>query len=177
MGEHERGSSLLALPASHANRGHALEQLIVRANAVYRAHGRAVIHKVPTSWVPIRYGSKIVSAKVEEKAAVDFIGHIVLPGGPLPVAFDAKEVSKSDRWPLSRFGQHQYEYLRDCARTGAFSFVLIGYWELQRFFALPFPELEKRWTAWKTKSGTASVKAGENGLIEVRFAGYLDFLF
>ncbi|MCL6557754.1 MAG: Holliday junction resolvase RecU [Firmicutes bacterium] len=161
---------------SLANRGQTLEHLIVQANAVYRAQGRAVIHKVPTAWVPIRRGPKIVSAKVEEKAAVDFIGHVALPGGPLPVAFDAKEVSRGDRWSLLKLEEHQYEYLKDCARTGAFSFVLIGYWQLQRFFILPFVDLEKRWEAWKSGSGSASVKAGEPGLMEVKFLDYLLFL-
>jgi len=160
-----------------ANRGSSLENLVIIANAAYRSQGLAVIHKVPTAWVPIRRGLKIVGAKVEEKAAVDFIGHAALPGGPLPVAFDAKEVSKGDRWPLSRLEQHQYEYLKDCALTGAFSFVLIGYWQLQRFFVLPFGELEKRWAAWKSGTGPASVRAGETGLVGVRFLDYLNFLF
>ncbi|MGB9825040.1 MAG: Holliday junction resolvase RecU, partial [Desulfofundulus sp.] len=111
-----------------------------------------------------------------EKAAVDFLGHVLLPSGPLPLVFDAKEVSRGDRWPLSKLEQHQYEYLRDCALTGAFSFVLIGFWELERFFVLPFSELERRWTAWKNKTGPASVRAGEPGLVEVRFPGYLSFL-
>jgi len=160
-----------------ANRGQTLEKLVVQANAMYRAQGKAVIHKVPTAWVPIRQGSKIVSAKVEEKAAVDFIGHVALPDGPaLPVVFDAKEVSKGDRWALSKLEEHQYEYLKDCARTGAFSFVLIGYWQLQRFFVLPFAELERRWEAWKSGNGPASVKVGEAGLIEVKFLDYLKFL-
>jgi len=159
-----------------ANRGQTLEKLVVQANAIYRTQDRAVIHKVPTAWVPIRQGSRIVSAKVEEKAAVDFIGHIALPSGPLPVAFDVKEVSRGDRWPLSKLEPHQYEYLKDCARTGAFSFVLIGYWQLQRFFVLPFPELQKRWDAWKSGDGPAGVRAGEVGLIKVEFLGYLKFL-
>ncbi|OPX91708.1 MAG: Holliday junction resolvase RecU [Pelotomaculum sp. PtaB.Bin104] len=172
------GCVLVSSPSiiSLANRGQALEKLVVQANVMYRARGRAVIHKVPTAWVPIRRGSKIVSAKVEERAAVDFIGHVALPAGPLPVYFDAKEVSRGNRWPLSKLEQHQYDYLRDCAQTGAFSFVLIGYWQIQRFFVLPFAELERRWGAWKRGNGPASIKAGEPGLIEVKFLDYLSFL-
>ena len=96
---------------SLSNRGQTLEKLVIQANVVYRVQGRAAIHKVPTAWVPIRSGSRIVSAKVEEKAAVDFIGHVALPDGPLPIAFDTKEVSKGDRWPLSKLELHQYEYV------------------------------------------------------------------
>ncbi len=160
--------------ASLANRGTALEDLVARANVLYRSRRAAVIHKVPTAWLPIRGpGGKIVSAKVDRKASVDFIGHVLLPGGPLPVAFDVKEVSKGSRWPLSRLEEHQYEYLRDSALTGAFSFVLIGFWESRKFFILPFAELESRWAAWKAGTGPASVKAGESGLVETSFMDYL----
>jgi recombination protein U len=160
-----------------ANRGSALEDLVVCANEAYRSKKLAVIHKVPTAWLPLRGpNGRIVSAKVEKKASVDFLGHVVTPGGPLPVTFDAKEIAKGNRWPLAKLEPHQYEYLRDCAETGAFSFVLLGFWELERFFVLPFPELEKRWAAWKKRTGPASVAAGDSGLIEVKFLDYLNFL-
>ncbi|MCL6612745.1 MAG: Holliday junction resolvase RecU [Peptococcaceae bacterium] len=161
--------------ANLANRGAALEDLVARANDSYRSRKVAVIHKVPTAWLPVRGpGGKIVSAKVDRKASVDFLGHVLLPGGPLPLAFDVKEVSKGCRWPLSKLEEHQYEYLRDSALTGAFSFVLIGFWELQQFFILPFTKLEPRWAAWKAGIGPASVKAGESGLVET---GFLDYLY
>ncbi|RJO62793.1 MAG: recombinase [Dehalococcoidia bacterium] len=162
---------------NHANRGKTLEDLIISSNQLYREKKIALIHKVPTEWLPIRDRSgKIMSAKVDKKSAVDFLGHINSPKAIIPLSFDAKEVARGDRWPLPKLEDHQYEYLKDSAETGAFSFLLIAYWELQKFFVLPFPELEKRWQAWKTKTGPASVKAGENGLIEVRFMRYLDFL-
>jgi recombination protein U len=152
-----------------ANRGSALEDLVVRANEFYRSKKLAVIHKVPTAWLPLRGSDgRIVSAKVEKKASVDFLGHVATLKGSLPVAFDAKEVTKGNRWPLSRLELHQYEYLRDCAETGAFSFVLIAFWELQRFFVLPFAEIGKM--------GSKSVIAGSSALIEVFFLNYLDFL-
>lgn len=162
----------------HANRGRAFEELIEMANAAYRARGLAVIHKVPTEWVPLRGGrGEIVSAKVTRKAAVDFIGHVLLPSGhALPVAFDAKEVSKGCRWPLSKLEEHQYGYLADCSRTGACAFVLIAFWEPGRFFVLPFSELARHRAARESGGGPASVRAGENGLVEVWFSGYLDFL-
>jgi recombination protein U len=161
---------------SYANRGATLEDLIASANIIYRNRKEAVIHKVPTAWVPIRgAGGKIVSAKVEEKAAVDFLGHIYLSTGPLPLAFDAKEVSNGNRWPLSRLEEHQYEYLKDSYLTGAFAFVLLGFWQSQRFYVLPFVELGHRWDVWKN-GGRASVKAGEAGLIEIKFLDYLSFL-
>lgn len=163
--------------SSHANRGSALEELVELANSGYRNRKAGVIHKVPSKWLPIRVGKKIVSAKITVQASVDFLGHIITRTGPLPIAFDSKEVSKGNRWPLINLEEHQYEYLRDNNQTGAFAFVLIGYWEFQRFYILPFNELERRWKAWKDKTGPASVRDGEPGLIKVEFTNYLDILF
>jgi recombination protein U len=163
---------------TRANRGQALEELIMLANDHYRANRIGVIHKVPTEWKPIRgkaSGSGIISAKVEKKASVDFLGHISTKNGPLPLAFDAKETIR-DRWPLSNLEQHQFEYLRDSHETGAFAFLLIGYWTHQRFFILPFPELESRWTAWKAGTGPASIRITDARLLEVKFFDYLNFL-
>ena len=39
---------------SHANRGRPFEELLKMANARYQAAGRAVVHKVPTEFLPIR---------------------------------------------------------------------------------------------------------------------------
>lgn len=163
-----------------ANRGEALEELVIMANESYRTNKKAVIHKVPTEWKPIRGFVKgkyrIVSAKVEKQAAVDFLGHVKLKKRTLPLAFDVKEVSNGVRFPLLRVEPHQYDYLKDSAITGAFSFVLIAFWEIDKFYILPFDELDKRWIKWKKKTGPASVKAGESGLIEVKFTDYLNFL-
>lgn len=154
-----------------------MEDLVRLANAAYRARKVAVIYKVPTEWVPIRdERGRIAAAKVERKAAVDFLGHVLLPSGrAVPVAFDVKEVRRGDRWPLAKLPAHQYEYLADCAATGAVAFVLIAFWDLPRFYVLPFAELERRVEA-RQSGGLASVRAGEPGLIEVRFPDYLDFV-
>lgn len=168
----------MAASALQANRGRALEELVAAANAVYRARGLAVIHKVPTAWVPLRDGrGRVAGAKVAEKAAVDFMGCVRLADGRgLPVFFDAKEVARGPRWPLLRLEPHQYEFLGDGARAGAFSFVLVAFWEERRFVVLPFAALEQRWAAWKA-GGPASVRWGEEDLLEVRFPGYLDFFW
>ncbi len=142
----------------------------------YRSRKIAVIHKVPSKWLPIRVNKKIVSAKITEKAAVDFIGHTITHSGPLPVTFDTKEVSYGEKWYLRRLEEHQYEYLRDSYQTGAYSFVLIAFWELQKFYVLPFKEIDKRWKEWRSKTGPAFVLAGDPRLIRVSFTGYLDFL-
>ena len=162
----------------HANRGLALEQLIITANEHYFTSRTAIIDKVPTEWIPIRQGNKFVSAKVERKSSVDFRGHVVLPDGiTLPVAFDAKEVLAGDKWYLRYLKEHQYDYLEAHHEAQGYSFILIVFWQLNKFFVLPFPVLKQRWFAWKAGAGPAHVKADDTGLIEIRFLNYLDFLF
>jgi len=161
---------------THANRGSALENLITLSNAVYRSRRLAVIHKVPTAWLPVRDGAgKIFTAKVEEKAAVDFIGHVRVDGRSVPVAFDAKE-TRQDRWPLSKLEEHQYEYLADCHATGACAFILIGFTAQDRYFILPFDNLRNRWDRWKREGRLASVRVDDPTLVEVKFPTYLGWL-
>lgn len=158
----------------YANRGRTLEDLIELSNERYRRAGQGVIHRVPAAWLPIRDGrGRIVSAKIEKKAAVDFIGHILtVHRRPLPVVFDAKEVSKGKRWSLVRLEEHQYQYLADSARTGAIAFVLIAFWEYDKFFVLPFAALEEKVRAYRS-GGAASVKITDTALLEVSFPDYL----
>jgi len=63
-------------PLSLANRGRGLELMVERSNDVYRAGGEALVHKVPSEWIPIRGAAgRIVTAKISRRAAVDFLGY------------------------------------------------------------------------------------------------------
>lgn len=139
---------------SHANRGQALEELIIILNGRYRAQGKAVIHKVPTAWLPIRGSTgKIISAKVEEKAAVDFMGRY----GVMPIAFDAKHTQEHRiRW--DRVEPHQEKFLDDWTKDGkSIGFVLVGY-DMRQFFVVP-------WVVWK--SGLMGWRQGEEASIKI----------
>lgn len=118
----------------HANRGRALENLIDIANEKYYRAGKAVIVKQHTHWIPIRDRTgRIVSAKVEHKAVVDYKGTVKDLG---PISFDAKETS-SDRWYLSKLEPHQLEHLIKAREVGDICFILIAFWRYSRFFILP----------------------------------------
>ncbi|MDI6872125.1 MAG: Holliday junction resolvase RecU [Bacillota bacterium] len=136
---------------NRANRGRSFEELIELANAQYRARGVAVVHKVPTAWLPLRDGEgRIRSAKVEQKAAVDFLGTY----RGRPIAFDAKHCS-ADRVRWDRVEPHQAEFLTDWMNGGGVSFILVGF-QMSRFFLVP-------WGAWlraltdQAKSRRASI--------------------
>lgn len=120
---------------SYANRGSALEELIIICNQIYARDGIALIHKVPTEWIPLRDRTgKIFSAKVEHKAAVDFLGTF----RGRPVAFDAKH-TKEGRISWSRLESHQREFLLRWENCGGLAFVLVG-WDMKRFYLVPIQE-------------------------------------
>lgn len=116
-------------------RGSALEQLVDITNRRYYDRNLAVITKQHTKWLPIRGpDGKIITAKVDEKATVDYRGSIKNKGA---VAFDAKETHE-DRWYLSRLESHQYEFLSKCFLMGDYAFILIAFWKHNKLFILPF---------------------------------------
>lgn len=95
--------------------------MVELANAYYLANNIAVVVKVPTEWLPIRgHDGRVVSAKVERRSSVDFIGHV----GGRPVAFDVKECS-GGRWSLGQLKEHQVTFLRNWRACGGLAFILL----------------------------------------------------
>lgn len=138
---------------SQANRGQVLEYMLQLSNDQYRARGMALVHKVPTAWVPLRdrFG-KVVNAKVETKAAVDFLG---VSGQGVPLAFDAKETA-DDRWPLRHIENHQAYFLEQWHACGGAAFIVVRFWRRDRTYLVPWPELGDRLNKWK-EGGAASI--------------------
>jgi recombination protein U len=134
-----------------------------------------VIHKVPTAWIPLRDShGRVVNAKVEEKAAVDFLG--VYRGRPL--AFDAKHCS-GDRIRWDRVEDHQAQFLEDWTRNGGIGFVLVGF-GMRRFFVVPWVVWRESLLAWKRKEEQASITAErllQRWEIPVGGSVALDYLF
>jgi len=114
---------MTTLGSPHANRGRTLELVLEQSNAVYRERGIALVHKVPTAWLPIRGSSgKIITAKVDEPTCVDFLG--VYRGRA--IAFDAKE-TRQQRWPVSAVTGLQLRWLEDWDRAGGTGFLVVQY--------------------------------------------------
>lgn len=131
-------------PAGHtynraqANKGKPFEDFLLFVHDAYQKQGDAVIHKVPTEFIPLRDGAgKIVNVKVERKSCVDYLGRY----GSIPVAVEAKH-TEDDRIRWDRVEPHQADYLDDfCKDPQAVGIVLVSF-SLRRFFAVP-------WQAWK----------------------------
>jgi len=130
------------------------EAMIEHTNQLYRRLGVALVHKVPTEWKPIRNGSgAIISAKVERKAAVDFLG--VWEKGSL--AFDAKSTILENRWYLKNLDPEQYRFLLDHRNICPFGsqFILLGFMKLNVCFIVDIDYLEQKWNRWKDGGGAS----------------------
>lgn len=136
----------------NAKKGDPFEDLLILTNNQYKSQKVAVIHKIPTAWIPIRGAvqepnslgypqaqgkTKIVGAKVEDKAVVDFLGRY----HGLPIAIEAKHTeSETIRW--DRVEQHQEEFLDNWTYNGeGIGIVLVSY-QLRQFYMVP-------WKVWK----------------------------
>jgi recombination protein U len=133
------------------------ESLIEHANRLYRNTGAAVIEKQHTLCTPLRNGTgRIVNAKYETKATVDYMGRY----GERPIAFEAKHCAE-DRIDLKRVEPHQRDFLRDwTARWPAIGFVLVSF-GFTDFYLIP-------WDCWDA-AVTARAKGTTSGIrLEVR---------
>ena len=93
--------------ASKANRGKPFEDFINFANEKYQAKGIAVMHKVPTEFIPLRgEHGQVANCKVERKSCVDYLGRF----RDIPVAVEAKH-TQGARIDFSAVQDHQAEYL------------------------------------------------------------------
>ena len=139
----------------HGNRGKAFEESIIMVNQIYKARGKAIITKVPTEWIPIRQGGKIVSAKVENKSIVDFLGSY----NGQSIAFNAKESLSSDRIRWAELKAHQQDFWDRHYKTGGISFVFVNF-KGGRYFAVPWKVWEYGLDVWLS-GGVASIHINE----------------
>lgn len=135
----------------HANRGQQFEEYLNYIHRMYKSQKRALIEKVPTEWKPLRNGTgKIVSAKVEHKAIVDYLGIYK----SMPIAFDAKHTLES-RIELRALEPHQADFLRLWMGLGGISLVLVSF-NMQYVVVVPFEFWDVHSEAWKA-GGAASI--------------------
>lgn len=125
--------------ASKANRGQEFETFINFANEKYQAKGVAVMHKVPTEFIPLRgAGGQVTSCKVDRKSCVDYLGRYA----DIPVAVEAKH-TQGARIDFSAVQEHQADYLDTWMSGGGrqLAFVAVSF-NMNRFFMVP-------WEFWK----------------------------
>ena len=124
---------------SRGLRGSGLEDLVNATNAFYREHGLALVQKIPTPIVPVKFDKaehRITDAYFEKDSTVDYIG--VVQG--IPVCFDAKE-SKTDTFELRNIHEHQYQFMKEFEAQGGVSFILLQFTMRQDAYYMTFKEL------------------------------------
>ncbi len=128
----KRGSS-----TSYGGRGAQLENLLNFTNELYERHEIALVQKIPTPITPISMqGNMISKAFFAEKSTVDYIG--TYRGRAL--CFDAKECHE-DTFPLKNVHEHQIRYMQMFEKCGGLSFLIIYYTKYEKFYFMPFQEL------------------------------------
>lgn len=129
---------------SKANRGRPFEEFLKFVHERYKDAGLAVVHKVPTEFLPLRgRNGQIANCKVEHKSCVDFLGRYKTTA----VAIEAKH-TESDRISFSRIEEHQADFLDFWDIPGAAALVLVSF-GLKRFFAVPWVFWKAARNAWK----------------------------
>ena len=99
---------------SRGLRGSTFENLINSTNEYYRKAGLALVQKIPTPIVPLKFDSEkklITEAYFEKDSTVDYIGVVQ----EIPICFDAKEChTLLGRHPQE--GREFYEGIRAAGR-------------------------------------------------------------
>lgn len=133
-----------------ANRGRDFEEFINFANSKYQTQGVAVMHKVPTEFLPLRNSrGQVTSCKVTHKSCVDYLGHFQ----GIPVAVEAKS-TQAARMDFSAVQDHQAAFLDDWMDAGGkMAFVTICY-GMKRYFSVPWPFWKAARDAWEQHKRT-----------------------
>ncbi|MBR3539608.1 MAG: Holliday junction resolvase RecU [Eubacterium sp.] len=124
---------------SRGLRGSGLENLVNHTNEYYRRNRLALVQKIPTPIVPVRFEKsthRITDAYFEKDSTVDYIG--VVQG--IPVCFDAKE-SKTDTFELRNIHPHQIHFMQEFEDQGGISFILLHFTMRNDFYYMTFREL------------------------------------
>lgn len=131
------------------HRGDTFEEIINLANSGYKARGVALIQKIATPMKPIRKGSKIVSAYYEEKSTLDYIG--IYKGAA--IAFDAKETSNKNNFPLGNIKDHQIRFMTEWEQSGGIAFLVVNFKVHNKTYRLSLETLKPYWNEYKKNPG------------------------
>ncbi len=126
-------------------RGSAFEELINMTNDVYKQRYVAIIQKIPTPITPVKLDKEhgqITLAYFDRQSTVDYIG--VVQG--IAICFDAKE-TREKRLPLQNIHAHQMEFMEHFMHQCGIAFLLVHFFNEDKYFFLPFEVLKKYWDA------------------------------
>lgn len=119
--------------ASKSNKiGAKFEERLTHQFEKYRKEGKAYIFKIPTEFVVLRKGSKIVSAFPKKQSpCLDYIG--ILPNGEA-IVFEAKTTKNKTSFPLSNIKNYQYDLINEIQNYVNNIFFIIEFRELNEVY-------------------------------------------
>lgn len=158
------------MPASHAGRGIAWEQLLEYHASRYEREGSAVVLRTPPPVKLLRAqpGGRWLAVLTSE-GPPDYTMLVGRKGGsPLAVLAEAKN-NASGRWALKQLHPHQALKLQQWHDLGGFACVIVGHQPSRTGYVLPWTSLGPVWQRWhaqklmgvKAASGSASLSEGD----------------
>ena len=112
--------------------GSKFEQKLTEQFEQYRKDKKAYIFKVPTEFVVLRKGSKIVSAFPKKQSpCLDYIG--ILHNGK-SIVFEAKTTANKTSFPLSNIKDYQYNLITEISHYVNNVFFIIEFRELNEIY-------------------------------------------
>ena len=132
--------------ANNSNKiGAKFEDKLTKQFEEYRKEKKAYIFKIPTEFVVLRKGAKIISAYPKKQSpCLDYIG--ILPNGK-SIVFEAKTTKNTSSFPLKNIKPYQFELIKE-----------INYYVDCVFFIIEFRELNETYLV----SGNAILNFKEN---------------
>lgn len=117
-----------------------LEHKITKKCEEYIKNNQCYLWKIPTDWVCIRKGAKIVTAYPRQASIIDFLG--CYKGYALGI--EAKEVN-SKSFPFSNVKPNQWEFFKKWYDIGALGYYIINFKLVNKYYlveAMQFQELK-----------------------------------
>ena len=98
----------------------------------YRKEKKAYIFKIPTEFVVLRKGAKIISAYPKKQSpCLDYIG--ILPNGK-SIVFEAKTTKNTSSFPLKNIKPYQFELIKEINHYVDCVFFIIEFRELNETY-------------------------------------------
>ena len=117
------------------------EDLLTAQFNKYRESGDMYCIKIPTDWVVLRRGAKIVSAFPKAKSeCLDYLG--ILKNGRC-ISFEAKSTTNKTSFPLSQIKDYQFELHKEIRKYTKEVFYIIRFKELERYFLVTSDEIDR----------------------------------
>ena len=119
--------------ANNSNKiGAKFEDKLTKQFEEYRKEKKAYIFKIPTEFVVLRKGAKIISAYPKKQSpCLDYIG--ILPNGK-SIVFEAKTTKNTASFPLKNIKPYQFELIKEINHYVDCVFFIIEFRELNEIY-------------------------------------------